>query len=982
MDNSIDVYLRTMSVYGAIANGLTEQTSQSLVVESGVGGLQVTDWSGGGAGLHGLVIRNTVNPGAGVPTWLNFYNFVSDCSAGGDGWLFDSSLGANQIGATFVDSWSAGAGQDCSQTTMTDANAVGVHISGGSGIHIVGGGKIRANASHGVLIDGAGLKDIEIADNQFTANGFAADFQTSRGYSLLNSYIRPQTNNAGSYLYKLTSAGTSGASAPAWCQTLNCATSTGTTTWQNIGTAAEADGIYVPNYVVQLNIHDNKVGNTPESGGILQWGVRVDRDDPGSLIHDNTVNDTAQGAVKTPAGILSYLAVHDNANAAVNQVTQQFSIGPLSWKLPTGSSQGPSVIPNTTGSGSYIMGFGNNVSWNGTNFTTLTDTASNGASLMGMNYGSGTFSFYVVPTNTPSSGQTIPPSSMSSYLRATIDSNGINGTLGATTPFNATVNNLTVNGNCTGCGSGGTVNLGAPPAIGNVTPNAGNFTTLRASDTAATLFPEIDVRALGAVGDGQIAGPGCAMAAGSHTLTCTSGTFAAVDVGKAIWVEGAGAATGCGLHVTCPLLSTISGYSSSATVTVTAAATTAIASGYIEWGTDNTAAIQAAVDLAIAPSALQHAVYFPHVLGQANNRFGCYAITGTIQLPESTVSRNKFVTLHGDGNLASAICELRLGTPIITDTFLHQAGTGTIVRGLGFVGPPDYADVMGSAIECNYCIFIQVEHNWFTGWTNSINMDVQGAGSVTGGELIYTFNVCEESITCIRWHGTGANPGTTLVATHNTFDQMYNGSGFVLDLQYVTGIQEGYNTYGPNIGLGIKCDHCSSFNFGNDDFSQQAWGITSQNVYLSNSSNGVVHGNTFHAVATEAVDLAGGNSSILFEGNTFGYVGATARPYMAWTAGNGPNTGITVSNETIDSCASPCINVASGAMSNSAISRNYFAASIATPITVTGGVPAGSCVATGSHDVCAPGSISAQTLSASGAVTVGGELERARHCRA
>jgi hypothetical protein len=42
---------------------------------------------------------------------------------------------------------------------------------------------------------------------------------------------------------------------------------------------------------------------------------------------------------------------------------------------------------------------------------------------------------------------------------------------------NATVQNLTVNGTCTGCG-GSTGNLASPPAIGNVAPNAGTFTTL------------------------------------------------------------------------------------------------------------------------------------------------------------------------------------------------------------------------------------------------------------------------------------------------------------------------------------------------------------------------------------------------------------------------------------------------------------------------------------------------------------------------
>ena len=208
------------------------------------------------------------------------------------------------------------------------------------------------------------------------------------------------------------------------------------------------------------------------------------------------------------------------------------------------------MIPNTTGSGSYIMGFGNNVSWNGTSFTTLTDTASNGASLMGMNYGSGAFTFYVVPTNTPSSGQTISPLSMSSYLRATIDSNGINGTLGATTPFNATVNNLTVNGNCTGCGVGKCEPGGAAGDRERDT-KCRTSTTLQADDLSSKNFPVIDVRAWGAIGDGKFIPDNCSMTAGSNVVTCsgtsasapfvaTAPPFSASDVGKTFWMPGAG----------------------------------------------------------------------------------------------------------------------------------------------------------------------------------------------------------------------------------------------------------------------------------------------------------------------------------------------------------------------------------------------------------------------------------------------------------
>jgi len=55
----------------------------------------------------------------------------------------------------------------------------------------------------------------------------------------------------------------------------------------------------------------------------------------------------------------------------------------------------------------------------------------------------------------------------------------VNGTAVVDATRNATVNNLTVNGTCTGCG-GGTGSLSSPGPIGNTAPNTGAFTTLAA----------------------------------------------------------------------------------------------------------------------------------------------------------------------------------------------------------------------------------------------------------------------------------------------------------------------------------------------------------------------------------------------------------------------------------------------------------------------------------------------------------------------
>jgi hypothetical protein len=104
-----------------------------------------------------------------------------------------------------------------------------------------------------------------------------------------------------------------------------------------------------------------------------------------------------------------------------------------------------------------------------------------------------------------------------------------------------------------------------------------------------------DVRVYGAIGDGQVATDG-AITSGQNILTCaTLKPFTPADVGKAVMVKGAltsGATT---------LVTTITGYTSPSTVTLGANATNTIASGgLVMWATDDTAAIQKAINAAFA----------------------------------------------------------------------------------------------------------------------------------------------------------------------------------------------------------------------------------------------------------------------------------------------------------------------------------------------------------------------------------------------
>ncbi len=136
-----------------------------------------------------------------------------------------------------------------------------------------------------------------------------------------------------------------------------------------------------------------------------------------------------------------------------------------------------------------------------------------------------------------------------------------------------------------------------------------------------------DVTAYGAVGDGQVA-LDCSMTNGAAVLTCTASHFFAEDVGKVIAVYGAGMLRN-GFRQ--PLAATITAYNSGTSVTLSANAQADVTnSERTVWGTNNTAAIQAAVDA--AGDAGGGLVEFPS---------GHYLTEG-VKLPCSTVGNTAY----------------------------------------------------------------------------------------------------------------------------------------------------------------------------------------------------------------------------------------------------------------------------------------------------------------------------------------------------
>lgn len=183
-----------------------------------------------------------------------------------------------------------------------------------------------------------------------------------------------------------------------------------------------------------------------------------------------------------------------------------------------------------------------------------------------------------------------------------------------------------------------------------------------------------DVTSYGAVGDVRTATDG-AITSGTAILTCASGPFtaASIPVGKSIIVKGA-AATG----VT-SLVTTILSRQSDTQVTLAANAATTVSGGLVIWGTDNTDAIQDAVDAAEAYLAAGNTyaqVYTPPqsfmIAGALNNT---KSGNGQIVFGVYPTSANKPVLeFRGEGDGAAAVRHWQQTVPQLAGSCWVSAG--------------------------------------------------------------------------------------------------------------------------------------------------------------------------------------------------------------------------------------------------------------------------------------------------------------------
>jgi hypothetical protein len=486
---------------------------------------------------------------------------------------------------------------------------------------------------------------------------------------------------------------------------------------------------------------------------------------------------------------------------------------------------------------------------------------------------------------------------------------------------------------------------------------------------ASAVYPYVNVRAYGAVGDGKVlggGGVGCSIAGGTAALACPSGTFASGDVGKTILIGEAGTPTGCKAYHSngiCPLKTTILSYTNSAHVTLATNAISTVTGTPILFGTNDKAAIQAAIDLASNTNTSEFDIYIPHALGQGTagrvGSPGCYLIDGTIKLPDSTQSQFKWVRLRGDGNTASTLCEADWTKDMFNLVYPGGAGTEYWFKDFGIEGTP-VGYYSSSGIHCAMCPAVRVEGMWFSNFQNAILADVNGSG--TGTQLLKIWgNTFEFTYTALKWNHTVSGGGNQFLDMHDnmidvgSFNWVVDGNGnptypYSIDLNEVFAAKI-YGNFFWGDGRGIRCIDCADLDVGNNDFSfigntligdsstcygYQNLSLSGTGVHYARRQN--IHDNHFVSSNAEAVDVVGDVVATFYHNNySYNPVSGNTEPYMSVTASGGVNT-LNIQNEVIDASASPAISLASGSLApGSIISDNYFASSITTPISVAAG---------------------------------------------
>lgn len=217
----------------------------------------------------------------------------------------------------------------------------------------------------------------------------------------------------------------------------------------------------------------------------------------------------------------------------------------------------------------------------------------------------------------------------------------------------------------------------------------------------------VNVKAYGAVGDVRTVAD-AAVTTGTATLTSATAAFTAGDVGKLVTVNGAGASGAV-------LATTVSGYTNATTVTLAANASTSVSGALLALGTDDSAAMQAAIT---AAAAVRGVVYFPP---------GVYARGA------STVTLTVNVVLRGAGMDVSTIYAMRTATRLFEDPLSgFPVNSFSGMEDLTLWGFADRTNSQGGDVD-RLCV-MRAERIW---WRRvhgiySRQMSLTGVGSLEG----------------------------------------------------------------------------------------------------------------------------------------------------------------------------------------------------------------------------------------------------------
>lgn len=279
---------------------------------------------------------------------------------------------------------------------------------------------------------------------------------------------------------------------------------------------------------------------------------------------------------------------------------------------------------------------------------------------------------------------------------------------------------------------------------------------------------DVTASTYGAVGDAQVVADG-AMGSGVAVLTSATANFQTSDVGKAISVKGAGP-TGVTTLVT-----TIASRQSATQVTLTAANASggALTGAVVIWGTDDTAAIQAAVNAAetYLGSHTYAQVYFPPrpyiVAGALNTSksgngqivFGVYA----------TTANKRILEFRGEGDGAAAVRHWQQTVPQYAGSCLISfgvySGTSTQVADINAHGNPGVIsgpnEGFGYGASALYSNVMAVIKNLAIATTHSAYGLTYGAFNLYGCANAYVENVGAGTVGTVAGGSTDyTNPAT------------------------------------------------------------------------------------------------------------------------------------------------------------------------------------------------------------------------------